>query len=47
MVAFNVGNVTAALTGALPAKWAAVAGAVSVAGYQLSRGLAKAPRPPS
>lgn len=38
----HVGLVLAAASGALPAKYAAVAGAVSQVAYMLSRGFAKA-----
>jgi hypothetical protein len=37
-----LGAIAAASVGVLPAKWAAVASAVSVVAYNLSRGLAKA-----
>lgn len=40
-VALNVGAISAALAQVLPAKWAAVVGAVSVAAYNVSRGLTK------
>lgn len=40
-VAFNVGSVAAAFSGALSPKWAGVASSVSVAAYAVSRGLAK------
>jgi len=41
-IAFNVGTLSAALSGVLSPKWAAVASAVSVFGYNVSRGLTKA-----
>lgn len=37
----DVGAVAAAAAGVLPARWAAVASAVSTAAYSLARGLAK------
>lgn len=40
-VLLNVGVVAAALSGALAPKWAAIASAVSVAAFNVSRGLAK------
>jgi hypothetical protein len=40
-VALNVGVVAAAIQGTLSPKWAAVASAVSVAAFNVSRGLAK------
>ena len=42
-VAVNVGVVAAAVQGTLSPKWAAVASAVSVAAFSISRGLAKKP----
>lgn len=40
-VALNVGVVAAALAGVLSPRWTAVASAVSVAAYNIARGLAK------
>lgn len=40
-VATDIGVIAASLADALPAKWAAVAAAVSSAAYALARGLAK------
>ena len=37
----DVGVLAAALQGSLPAKWAAVAAAVSTAAYSIARGIAK------
>ena len=37
----NIGSVTTALTGALPAKWSAILSTVSVAVYALARALTK------
>lgn len=42
-VATDVGLVTAAAAGALPEKYAAYAVAISVAAYNIARGLAKKP----
>lgn len=40
-VAVLVGNLAAALSGSLPAKWAAIATAVAAGAYAYSRGQAK------
>lgn len=40
-VATDVGAVTAALAGGLPAQWAATVAAVSTTAYAIARGLAK------
>lgn len=46
-VATNVGVVAAALTGVLSPRYAAIASAVSVAAYNIARGLAKLNSPTS
>lgn len=43
----DLGLLAAALADALPARWAAVAAAVSTVGYSLARGLAKVTVPPT
>lgn len=45
-VALNVGIVAASVVGVLPPKWAAIAAAVSVSAFNLSRGLAKTEKVP-
>ena len=40
-VLFNVATLAAALTGVLQPKYAAIASAISVVGFNISRGLAK------
>lgn len=45
VVATNVGILAAALADALPAKYAAIASAVSTAAYAISRGLTKVAPP--
>lgn len=47
MVALNVGVVLAAVAGSLPPRYAAIASAVSVAAYNVARGLAKQHVPPN
>jgi predicted acyltransferase len=42
-----VGALAAALAGQLSPRWAAIAAAVSVAAYAISRGLAKLAAPPN
>lgn len=41
VVATQVGVIAAAVSGALPPRYAAIASAVSTAGYAIARGLAK------
>lgn len=43
MIAANVGAIAAASAGVLPVTYAAIAVAVSVFAYNISRGLAKQP----
>lgn len=46
VVLANVGALAAALSSALPAKWAAIVAVVSSSAYAISRGLAKLSPPP-